>query len=780
MLFSCRNFFFLILLFISILPFKTYSKNILINDAIDPYCSGKSVNKFLEENKIKNIEIIIDKNKRWIKNILSALVEFNSNESKTEHTGVFNFAIRDKYKKKFNSTLIVNFEEKNLSCKFRATIRMTGDIWLHLDWKKGQPISSIYVEILDGHINSITKFKLLLPKSRDGLNEIFVASLFRELNFLSPRSFMTSATINGFKYKYIFQEDIRKEFLEKFLMKEGPILEGDERFTVVAKDEFRIPKLSLARLSNRNYSLKGTANSRIALTATSKLNQIYLQHHQIEISKSQYYYPYDKLLINSDKFFTNKNNKELFQTYEALIYALDADHSLSQDDRRFYFDPIYKYYLPIYYDGKSRILDEEQWRSIEILSKGASLDAKKGSNQAAKLIETINHPNFRKILIKNGIKISKDHYERVIERILERLKIIKNSDPSKIKFHEMDKYFSNLKPNIGQNKKLIFVNYEKKKFYICSFDLQLCNKKNLDENQNSLAKILGQRYKDSNNNNSLGMDYLFINDKLNYETGNNISKVIWNKIKINNQFYVKYNNYAKINVNNDKKEIEINQISSLGRTIISGKTIDDWKIFFKGKNNLGFISNTEENPSGLIKDYLGITGCVTLIDVEVNNISIFSEKSSCEDSINFIRVKGSVKIIEILDSESDGLDLDFSDLKIDWININSAKNDCIDLSHGNYLIDKVDLDFCGDKAISIGEKSLANLNKVKINNSKIGISAKDSSSVLVEESLISNSEICFSAYRKKQEFSGAKMRILKTNCEKNQLYEQQGSKIILG
>ena len=80
---------------------------------------------------------------------------------------------------------------------------------------------------------------------------------------------------------------------------------------------------------------------------------------------------------------------------------------------------------------------------------------------------------------------------------------------------------------------------------------------------------------------------------------------------------------------------------------------------------------------------------MTLIDVEVNNISIFSEKSSCEDSINFIRVKGGIKIIDISDSESDGLDLDFSDLKIDWININSAKNDCIDLSHGNYSIDKV-------------------------------------------------------------------------------------------
>ena len=65
--FSCRNFFFLILLFFSVLPFKTHSKNVLINDPIAPYCSGKSVDKFLEENKIKNIEIIVDKNKKWVK-----------------------------------------------------------------------------------------------------------------------------------------------------------------------------------------------------------------------------------------------------------------------------------------------------------------------------------------------------------------------------------------------------------------------------------------------------------------------------------------------------------------------------------------------------------------------------------------------------------------------------------------------------------------------------------------------------------------------------------------
>ena len=703
---------------------------------------------------------------------------FHSEESKTEDTGVYNFAISDKYKKKFKSTLIVNFEG-NLSCKFRAKIRMTGDIWLHLDWKKGYPVSSIFVEILDGHINSITKFKLLLPKSRDGLNEIFVTSLFRELNFLSPRSFITSATVNGFNYQYIFQEDLNKEFLENFLMVEGPILEGDERFTTV-KDELQLPELSLARLSNGGYSQKNVTNGKIALTATSKLNQIYLQHHQNKISKNQFFYPFDKLHINSDKFFTNQKNKELFQTYEALIYALDADHSLSQDDRRFYFDPIYKYYLPIYYDGKSNILEKEQWHSLEFLSKGASLDAKKGAKQASNLIQKVDNKSFKNKLKKNGINLSNEDYKKVISKVLERLETIENSNPAKIKFAKIDKYFSNLNFNITENKKLIFVNYEEKVFYICTFDIQICNKKNLNENKNYLAKILGQRYKDSNKTSSLKIDYLFIDDKLNYEIGYETSEIVWNKIEINNQFYLKHNNDVKISVDNNKKEIKILQISNLGRTIISGKKIKEWKFFFNGRDETAFISDNKKNTYFLNKNYLGITGCVTLIDIEVDNISFFAEKSSCEDTVNFIRAKGKIKIIDILESEYDALDLDFSNLKIDLINISSAKNDCVDLSRGNYQIDNAYLNYCGDKAISIGEKSSPSLNKVKITKSKIGIAAKDSSSVVIEDSFISESKICFSAYRKKQEFSGAKIKVIKTNCEKKQLYEQQGSKIILG
>jgi len=108
--------------------------------------------------------------------------------------------------------------------------------------------------VLDDNINNITTFKLFIPEAREGgENEIFVSSFLRELGFLAPRTFMISSKINGASHKYIFQEDLRKEFLENAHLVEGPLLEGDERLTVDRiKDNKMIPSLSLSRIINKN------------------------------------------------------------------------------------------------------------------------------------------------------------------------------------------------------------------------------------------------------------------------------------------------------------------------------------------------------------------------------------------------------------------------------------------------------------------------------------------------------------------------------------------------
>ena len=77
---------------------NSFSKNFTISDAIKPYCNGIDAEVFLKEKKIKNIEIVTDNPRKWVKNIFRALLEFNSEESKTENTQWFDFRINEKYK----------------------------------------------------------------------------------------------------------------------------------------------------------------------------------------------------------------------------------------------------------------------------------------------------------------------------------------------------------------------------------------------------------------------------------------------------------------------------------------------------------------------------------------------------------------------------------------------------------------------------------------------------------------------------------------------------------
>ena len=60
------------------------------------------------------------------------------------------------------------------------------------------------------------------------------------------------------------------------------------------------------------------------------------------------------VLGNHNERATKKN-----QEFQALLVALNAPHGLRPHNRVFYYDPMYKYFLPIYYDGDSNILSNK-------------------------------------------------------------------------------------------------------------------------------------------------------------------------------------------------------------------------------------------------------------------------------------------------------------------------------------------------------------------------------------------------------------------------------------
>jgi len=282
-----------------------------------------------------------------------------------------------------------------------------------------------------------------------------------------------------------------------------------------------------------------------------------------------------------------------------------------------------------------------------------------------------------------------------------------------------------------------------------------------------LSDILSQEFNIIGKNRSKNEDYLFVSDNLNYEKAIFMEKNDWYNKKIDN-FTVKYNKDIDVEINKSNKYINFIQKNTNGKAIISEGYLKDWVMNFEGSKI--------EKKNQIFDNYMNLTGCLTFFNNIVENLSLKVTNSKCEDAINFIKVKGSIKFINIENSILAGLDIDFSNIYIENLEVNNAKNDCVDFSFGEYEIAESKISNCGDKAISVGEKSFLKLGSVKINKSNIGIAAKDSSSVEINLSQISNSIIPLAAYRKKKEFSGSEINITKTNLVKNN-FKTKGSQI---
>ena len=80
----------------------------------------------------------------------------------------------------------------------------------------------------------------------------------------------------------------------------------------------------------------------------------------------------------------------------------------------------------------------------------------------------------------------------------------------------------------------------------------------------------------------------------------------------------------------------------------------------------------------------------------------------------------------------------------------------------------------------MGEKSKASFNSVKVQNSNMGVAAKDSSEVYIDEANMKKLGVCLNAYKKKQEFSGSFLEVKNLNCEVfDRKYEQDNKSTLI-
>lgn len=699
-------------------------------------------------------------------------------------------------KKVRNNSPVIDWKKKSKikifvakrNCWLEGKYRLTGDLIDHLGRIDEIP-HSMRINLNNDNISGITKFKLFVPRSRFGKNEIITTLLFRELGFLAPRSALIDLQIGGLKVKAIFQEDINDEFLESSGYHSGLIFEGDESFGI------SLP-ISEPKLVNKKL-LDSEIYRDVYRTVYPQIGFAYLKSSLL----SPYFFPeLDSNTFISDPFlspdyFPEEYRDELVK-FHLLSFATNSELGLVKDDHRFFYDTISKKLKPIYYDGHSEVRQPIKRRNVNF-----SFSEKQREYLIFNL-KKIDHKKLKKKLYSLGVQMTIADIEKIIQLVQINISLIK-IDPRlkkyKIKVNEIpthqiiNKYSSSL-----YNNEIIF---DKKPTFFwrnSNSSLKICeNKKNsyiCRENfsKENIHKVIPLVRKDLECwiFNLVGCAKAIGNKKIPenriYLSGKNKVKFKYSDLellKTKDLQGVKISASPGINViiNKDSRTISfVNNKNFYGfnhssdevrQIIISEGTLKKWKIILDENLNLGYDTSKGRKSKN------ALTGCLTFHNITLRDMDIISESSNCEDAIHFVRVKGKGVSVKVTDARHDAIDADYSNIVFNHINISLAGSDCVDLSAGNYEIEKIKVKNCFDKGISIGEKAQVNLKKSYVKDSKIGIAVKDGSSLKLENGNFKRTHLCIAAYRKKTEFYGANVEARSLFCDQSPIFKQIGSVI---
>jgi len=723
--------------------------------------------KNFDNLKIKKIEVDTHNYRRWIVNSIRIIT------SPSRFTA-------DKFKRRFNSTLTITYEN-DIKCVYEGRARHSGDEKDHISLSGNTIIQSLDVHLTNGNIRGITKFKLLRSNTRGNLeDEIFLTELLRNLGYLAPRTIKVNARINEASSIMIFQEKAAKELLEFNKRREGPILEGDERFffkKVLSLPDNQLSNWSigvvplmnesikhmLTKLVNPEIIYKSKEHKEMSFNSLTKLNLIYLNFSnkfQNEKNNFNYFdYDLDNTLLG---IFDFKNILKL-DVYNLLIQATNSHHGLAPNNRKFYWNSIENYFEPINYDSNPDINRETPKATAATYRLPISNEFFKAFDILESKLKNLNLVEMNENLNLQGINLSLPQVNFKIEKIIYNLNLIKKNyqETNSKELIEFNKFkpFDNILTKFNKtlnevDPEVYLVKNNENILQRCKIFLKKCEDHNFSEN--NLSTLLEGELVLNNK------AYQYIGDILNFENITNHKK--YKKINFKDTTII-YDELVDIKKNSEENRIDIYQNFPGARVYFINGKIQNLIINFHGYKIKKEVLDKKDYPENYPIDINGLTGCLSLINLEVKNISIYAKESSCEDTVNLVNVKGIINEINIENSFSDGLDIDFSEMEINNIKINSSRNDCVDFSAGEYKINILNVKNCGDKALSVGEKSFLSLKKIIAENGDIGVASKDSSIVKLDDANIKNFKTCVAAYKKKQEFNGGYIEINNMNCE---------------
>ena len=713
----------------------------IIEDSITPPCNQYERDNLESiDSNIKSIQILIPKSREWTKNLVRAKISSEAN-------------IIDKYKKRFNAK--VKITKLKSDCILSAKIRLHGDYKDHIIYKNNKIFSSLDVKLENGNINGIINFKLFLPHTRNGDSEIITTTILKKMGYVAPRSQYINVNFNGEKLKMILQEKASKEMLESNNLRETLILESDESLLWKLRPTKRgvFNGMLFPRAVNEKWISRNLINQEIALKGLDIFSKAIIEQWNRGENKEQSYS--DTLLSN----FNKKSNIKL-STFRVHIFSMNALHGLYNANRKFYFDPFENAIYPIYYDGNSSIRNiKPQGSGIYKYAKNKLLIreiSQEDIKKAAQELNNIDLIDLKNNLERYGVFIKIKELKNIRKILLINQNLLSSHIDNQISFNfkknALDRYVD---PSVKYG---IVFGPNKTNYNLCDPDSFVCKTKIL--NQKEIINLLnGEFIHEGINYYYLGKEQIFDEDF--YILNSNLNRKESNDINPNNQINIRKIGNPLVYIDDESKIIKILINKANEKVIIYESELNSWKIDLKAN----YVSTINKLDSRVDSSLL--TGLITIKDSSLDKVEININGGYLEDSLNVIRSNGNIKYISVDNSFQDAIDFDFSNLNIDRIDVNNAGNDCIDFSGGRYFIKSANLNKCNDKGISVGEKSIVQIDEIRILDSKIALVSKDSSELLVKKGSLKRFNICVAAYIKKDEYGPSKVTIPNLLCPKN-------------
>lgn len=703
-----------------------------------PSLSATCVETKATEIAKNQIEISFKNTGKWIR---SGLKRLKSKGPKNYHDATVTF----------NSKL----DRTERSCSYKARIRMVGDGLDHVNIDRNTSpqnfVSSMKIKLLDGNIFGATRFKLLLPRTRNSEKEIIGSEILKELGIIVPRTKMVSARIRGNdnSLSFIFQEAIEKELVENAGYTEGPLMEGNEFFLWgFGEKSFDHSVISYARLTNEKYAERSNPRFYLSALALTTLNRAYQDARRRRTNPLDFLGVGDFPILDGNLF-------------NISLTVLNGHHGLFLNNRVFYYNPVIHKFHPIYYDGnfefrrikQTDYLNDSQFCALSSLMSEqdslANLSRIENLLKSKLDVSSQEFIQFHYVLEKAGLKVLPHELEGLLSNSLDNVDFLRQFYVSMTA--SSDKRCLSWNRNVALSSKEFATRVSD---LVSRYQLTKLNNQQIDINRFAYDDLTMSGIRTMFDPKTLVFSTLVGDEEFvkSHFSGFLLERDVREIKEIEGYSLYRIGGPGTIEVG--EQEIIFSRMARSTQFLVESKESlkrnFGWSIVMRSEID-GTLKASENSAGRTTRN--GLTGCLTFYETNFYYNDILLEDGiKCEDGINLLRSSGSIRNLIVTAADYDAVDIDFSKIFIQHLQVNSAGNDCFDISYSSVQVQDAAISNCGDKGFSIGETSVIDLSNGSIKYVYSGIAVKDGSQFNGSDISVERYSECLQTYNKKQEF----------------------------